>query len=50
MTEKKIGVKIIVYGLKEAGDTLESRMVNTRLEDLEAEFEHNGIAVRVIKR
>lgn len=50
MSNKKIEVKIIIYGLVESEDTLESRMVRVRIEDLEAEFERNGIATRVIKR
>lgn len=52
MSDTKIEVKIIIYGLVEAEteDTLESRMVKARIEDLEAEFEHNGIPTRVIKR
>lgn len=45
-------VKIIVYGLAEEQkkDSLESKMVRKRIEDLEAEFERNGIPTRVILR
>jgi len=45
-------VKIIVYGLseEEEKDSLTARMVKKRIEDMEAEFENNGIPTRVILR
>lgn len=46
----QIEVKIIIYGLLDDEDSLEARMVEKRIEDLEAEFEHNDIPTRVIKR
>jgi len=52
LSKTKIEVKIIIYGLDKelTNDTLEARMVQKRIEDLEAEFERNGIPTRVIKR
>ena len=52
MTENpksKIEVKIITVGLKEEikKDTLEARMVKKRIEDMEAEFERNGITTKI---
>jgi len=48
----KIEVTIITHGLKEEEqtDTLEARMVNQRIEDMQAEFEKNNIPTKVIKR
>ena len=45
-------VKIIVDGFldEEKKDTLESRMVDVRLKELEYEFEKNGIPTTIWKR
>lgn len=48
----KIKVEIIISdgGREWYRDTLASRMVDTRIEALEAEFERNDIPVKVIRR
>jgi len=45
-------VKIIVDGFldEEKRDTLEARMVDKRLSDLECEFEKNGVPTTIWKR
>ena len=47
--DSKIKVKIIVIGLEEQLqiDTLKARMVETRIEQMEAEFEQNGVPTTV---
>jgi len=46
----KIRVEIIIYSDGDyRRDTLESRMVDVRIEVLKSEFERNGIPVKVIK-
>jgi len=47
--EAKIIVKIIGVGLKAelSKDTIEARMVKKRIEDMEAEFEFNGVPTKI---
>ena len=47
----KIRVEIIIHSDGDYGrDTLESRMVDVRIESLKSEFERNDIPVKVIRK